>query len=391
VIRKIFAALGAAIMVLATLLAAPAASAARLIVPTRLGAASQASTWPDQWQRSLQDLKVVGSEVFYGWGSYDANIGPVQVGSLNIASGAETIAFILNGEEADVLRRYGGALFVPDIDPKTSWSTPAGYATSAGGWHYEKSFPAQHIFDVARYGNATFVAGAMTNPDKSKYGPTNDLAFIAKRVDGSSVWTMEKWRATDPAVGHSGYDRYYWLAVANGKLWASATVEGRGPIIDVYSGGTWASVNSPSYWVNRTYEPHRVESNGARILGHARGTAVWVIDSTAKLNGKARGLVLAGQIPTQGTIMDLAVDGSTFYALVRGENGLDDYDEIWRSPDGISWTLVAEVDIPVPNWKYTWHNGEVTSDMRATATAIEVAGGTVYLGTNMGDVWKAAL
>jgi hypothetical protein len=118
VIRKIFAALGAAIMVLATLLAAPAASAARLIVPTRLGAASQASTWPDQWQRSLQDLKVVGSEVFYGWGSYDANIGPVQVGSLNIASGAETIAFILNGEEADVLRRYGGALFVPDMRPR---------------------------------------------------------------------------------------------------------------------------------------------------------------------------------------------------------------------------------------------------------------------------------
>lgn len=363
------------------------AAAGPTLVAERVGAYTQPSTWADQWARSIKDLALLGDGAYAGWGNYDTNIGPVKIASVDVNTGAETVHFTLNGEEANVLRQYGGKLYVPDIDPKLSWSSRVGYATSSPQWRYVAATPAQHIFDAAEYAGSLFVAGAMSNPDKATYGPTNDLAFIAQSDDGGATWTVVRWKATDPAVGHSGYDRYYWLAVAGGKLFASATVEGRSPIIEVYSGGTWAAISTTNYWVNRTYEPHRVESNGSWIVGHARGTDVWVIDGNARLKGKARGLVVSGKIPTSGTIMDLTVDGTTFYAAVRGENGTDDNDEIWSSPDGINWTLVAEVDIPVPNWFYTWHNGEVTTEMRATATSLAVRDAAIYLGTNMGDLW----
>jgi hypothetical protein len=47
-----------------------------------------------------------------------------------------------------------------------------------------------------------------------------------------------------------------------------------------------------------------------------------------------------------------------------------------------------DVDIPVPDWTYTWHSGEITTTFRAEATSLAMVGSTLYLGTNFGEVWR---
>ena len=172
--------LRAALVALLTLamvaVAGSPASAAPLLTAKRLGAWSHPSTYSDPFARSIKDLAIIGQEAFGGWGNYDKNIGPVPLSSVNVTTGYETPArFTLNGEEANALRVYSGKLYVPDIDPKTSWSTPAGFATyGSGRWRYVSAVAAQHVFDVAELNGELFIAGSMTNPDQAVYGPTAD-------------------------------------------------------------------------------------------------------------------------------------------------------------------------------------------------------------------------
>ncbi len=383
---------GALAAVLAVTMAVTPASAGPLLTAERMGAWAQPSTYPDQFARTIQDIAIIGQEAYAGWGDYDKNIGPVQLSSVNVTTGGNTPRFTLNGEEADALRVYGGKLYVPDVDPKQPWSAPAGYATSAPKWRYVAALAAQHVFDVAELNGELFIAGSMTNPDPATYGPTADLAFIAQSKDAGVTWQVVRWKATDPAVGHSGYDRYYWLAVANGKVWASARIYSGKSSLDVYSNGVWAEVATPYGIQNLNTQTHLVQAFGTRVVGNSAGNEVWVIDGTVDLS--------AGSIPAPArvrigenrsvTIMDFAVDAptGTVYALLRNDAGVNSDDDVWRSTDGITWTHVATVNIPVPNWFVTWHNGEITTEFRATATALAVRNGDLFLGTNMGDLWR---
>jgi hypothetical protein len=363
------------------------ANAAPVVTATKFATNSAVSTYPDVFKRVIRDLAFYGSDIYEGWGDYDANIGPIKIMSHNLSTGAETLRYTLNGEDARNIRSYNGTLYVPDIDPKLSWSSNVGYAHNTGGtWGYVFGSPAQHVFDVAVLGSEIFMAGAMTNPDKTKYGPANDIAFIKKSSDGGRTWTIEKWRSTDPAVGHSGYDRYYWLAVVNGKLHGSATVEGQKVVLDVYSAGKWTTVDS-GLATHRNYEPQKVVALGNRIIGHGRNDTVWVYDSTGKGKRKWFSSVVGN---TGGVLDDFYVDGNTVYAVVRNTN-VQGNDNIYSSTDGINWAHRAEVDFPVPNWFHTWHNGEVTTEMRVEARSIAVKNGVAYLGTNTGEVWKVTL
>ena len=375
----------AALLALAVIAAgSPASAAAPVLTAKRLGAWTHPSTWHDPFARSIEDLAIIGQEAYGGWGNYDSNIGPVPLSTVNVTTGTETPArFTLNGEEANALRVYSGKLYVPDIDPKVSWSTPVGYATNATPTRriaYVPVIAAQHVYDFAELGSERFIAGSMSNPDPARFGPTADLAFIAQSSNGGP-WEVVRWRATDPAKGHSGYDRYYWLAVAGGKVFASAKLNPGPSLLDVWDGQQWREVPAPYGIQNLTFEPHYVQAFGSLAVGRGAGNEVWVLDSATELLERGR----IGE-DTSAQIMDFAADGSTVYALLRkGDLAADD--EVWRSVDGVNWTLVAFVDFPVPNWFITWHGGTITTEVKATASALAVRYGDLYLGTNMGDLW----
>ena len=114
--------------------------------------------------------------------------------------------------------------------------------------------------------------------------------------------------------------------------------------------------------------------------------SVFVFDTAAK-KATIQGATLG---TSGGVLVDLYVDGSTIYGLVRADAVTAD-DTLYSSKDGLTWTPVMNIDIPVDNWLYTWHNGTITTEMRGTAASIAVKDGVYYFGTNLGTIYKAAL
>lgn len=350
---------------------------------------TDANALSDHWHRSLTDLAIAGGELYSSWGDYNGNIGPIALNSHNLATGAQTHHLTVNGEELNALRVVNGNVYTADIDPKVGWQSNAGYATNAGGvWKYNAATPFIHVFDVAVAGSEIFLAGSIVNPDTATYGPAPYLAAIKKSADGGKTWTIEKTRSS--LRGSNDNDRYYWLASVNGKVYAAATVADangyRNKIIDVYAAGTWSTVTLPSSSPASVLEAHHLTTFGTKIVAKSINNSVFVFDTAAK-KATIQGATLG---TSGGVLVDLYVDGSTIYGLVRADAVTAD-DTLYSSKDGLTWTPVMNIDIPVDNWLHTWHNGEITTEMRGTAASIAVKDGVFYFGTNLGTIYTAAL
>ncbi|WP_426324188.1 hypothetical protein [Microbacterium sp. E-13] len=368
-----------------TVTAAPTPTIAGTLFATN----SEANALSDQWHRSLIDLAISGDELYSSWGDYDDNVGPIALNSHNLVTGAQTHHLTVNGEELNALRVVDGAIYAADIDPKVGWQSNAGFATNAGGvWKYVAAAPFIHVFDVAVAGSEIFLAGSIVNPDTATYGSAPYLAAIKKSSDGGKTWTIEKTRSS--LRGSNDYDRYYWLASVNGKVYAAATVVDangyQNRIIDVYASGSWSTVTLTSSSPATVVEAHHLVTFGTKIIGKSINNSVFVYDTAAK-KADLRGATLGTR---GGVLVDLYADGSTIYGLVRANEVTAD-DTLYSSKDGLTWTPVMNIDIPVANWSYTWHNGQITTEMRGTATSVAVKDGRFYFGTNLGTIYKASL
>ncbi|WP_251449729.1 hypothetical protein [Microbacterium sp. Marseille-Q6648] len=367
---------------------APSPAPVPTVSGTLFATNTDAAALADHWNRSLHDLAIAGDQLYSSWGSYDDNIGPIALNSHSLTSGAQTHHLTVNGEELDALRVYGGSVYTGDVDPKVGWTSNAGFAGNAGGaWAYAAATPFIHVFDVAVAGSEIFLAGSIVNPDPAVYGKAPYLAAIKKSSDGGKTWTIAKTRSS--AVGSNDFDRYYWLAVIGGKVYASATVVDqngiRNKVLDVYSRGSWSTVTLPTSVAAGIHDAHTVVAFGTKIVGKSINNSVFVYDTAAKGKPSTQSATLG---TVRGVISDFYVDGSTIYALVRASGTTTD-DTLYSSKDGVSWAPVMNVDIPVPNWFHTWHNGEITSEMRGAASSVAVKDGVFYFGTNMGTLYRA--
>ncbi|GAB3601947.1 hypothetical protein [Microbacterium aureliae] len=367
---------------------APAPAAPPTISGTRFAVNTDAASLTDHWNRSLHDLASSGGELYSSWGSYTDNIGPIALNSHSLSTGAQTRHLTVNGEELDALRVFDGSIYTADVDPKVGWTSNAGFAADRGGaWAYAAATPFVHVFDVATLGTEIFLAGSIVNPNTAVYGSAPYLAAIKKSADGGKTWQIAKVRSSQ--IGSHDQDRYYWLSVAGGKLYASATVADqygmRNKVMDVYSNGAWSTLTMPSSVAAGIHDAHTVVSFGSKIIGKAANNTVWVYNTAATGKPTTQSATLGS---TGGVLSDFYVDGGTVYALVRA-NGTTADDTVYASTDGLTWSAVMNIDIPVPNWSYTWHGGSITTEMRGTATSLAVVGGVFYFGTNMGDIYRA--
>lgn len=340
----------------------------------------------------LNDLAVAGGEVYSTYGDFDANVGPVELNALNVTTGAKTTHLTVDGEELNALRRFDGRVFTADIDPRTSWTSNAGYASNeSGAWRYSAGTPFIHVFDVARSGGEIFLAGSVVNPNPAKYGPAPYLAAIKKSADGGRTWTLEKARAS--VSGDNGGDRYYWLAAVGDKVAAIAEVrDAKGApnrVLDVYSRGRWSTIDlgsRSSYAM--THDAADVEVLGSRIVIARFNTLVY-IDLEAK--GKKAG-VMTTSWPSDVGIADLTVSGGVIYAIgnrVAG-TGIDhSRNLVYASKDAVSWQQVAAPEV-VPATTYWDHGGGVMIPEHGKYTAIAVEGGRMFLGGNDARVYTTA-
>ncbi|WP_309066481.1 hypothetical protein [Microbacterium sp.] len=369
------------------LFAAPAFAATS--TPARLGVNSSAAAKA----QPLTDLAVSAGQVYSSYGDFDRNIGPVDLSSVDVSTGAETKHLTVEGEELKALRVFDRAVYTADIDPRTAWTANTGFASNgSGSWAYNAVTPFIHVFDVAKSGGELFLAGSVVNPDKKKYGPAPYLAAVKKSSDGGRTWTIERARAS--ASGSNDADRYYWLAAASsGRVAAIAEVrDAKGApnrILDVYSAGRWSSIDlGSSAGYAMVHDPADVEVLGSRIL-IARYNSLVYIDLDAK--GKTGGVKFA-RWPGDVGIADITVSNGIAYAVGKrmAGTGIDHGTNlVYASRDGVTWSQVAAPAV-LPPTTY-WDHGDGTMIPGYGAyTSIAVAGGRMYLGGTDAGVYEAA-
>jgi len=383
---KSVAGIAAASLLIPLLVGSPALAAESSPVLLGENTAAAAKALP------LNDLVVAGGQAYSSYGDFDKNVGPIALTSLNTTTGAQTTHLTVNGEELKALRRFGDRVFTADIDPRTSWTANAGFASnSAGSWQYTAGTPFIHVFDVARTSKEIFLAGSIVNPDPAKYGPAPYLAAIKKSADGGRTWTIEKARSS--ASGANDGDRYYWLAAVGDKVAAIAEVRDAKGVpnrqLDVYSGGRWSTVDlgtRSAYAM--VHDATDVEVIGTRIV-FSRFNQLVYIDLAAK--GKASGVVISSW-PADIGIADLTVANGVIYAVGQriAGTGIDhSRNLVYASRDANTWQLVASPQV-VPATTYWDHGGGLMIPVYGKYTAISVDGGRMYLGGNDARVYTVA-
>ena len=348
----------------------------------------------------ISDLAIVAGQLYTGYGDYGLNTGPTEIMSYDLATGAATDRFTLNGEAVDHFRTFDGDLYAPDIDPKLAWDANVGYATGSGGsWHYVFGTPFEHVFDVAKIGGTLFLAGQVLNPDKAVYGPANELAVIKKSTDGGATWTIEK--ARDSGSAAIGYDRYYQLTVAGDTLYAQATLDnGVVQPVDAWKGGIWSTFpqgggvgftgrDVPGALGGTRFDGARtIVFNGNIVQGGSRfalsgsGYGVWVQPQGTRPSGK----YAPAYVAMPGQVVDLFRDGGTLYALSQNSSGTTSF--ISSSTDGVTWQTRTTFQNPLGE---PFAHGTTTIQNPVGSFSLAVAGSDAYIGTSESTIYRVTL
>lgn len=214
--------------------------------------------------RAVQDLAIHNGELYMGFGNYSANTGPIDVATVNLATGGYDVKTTAATEEINTYRTFNGRLYAPWIDPTVVGGL---YSSDQGGtWGtFGPDVENVHIFDVAVLPNGVQLAvGSANSTDRSTYlGAT---AFVS--YDNGRTWRVEQTdlvSAQNPDV--SGYERYYWIAMIGGKAYIQArdsyAVYGQAAFpIRVFDGNRWTSQRKSADCFSS--EGHLVESFGGK-------------------------------------------------------------------------------------------------------------------------------
>lgn len=210
------------------------------------------------WSGAIHSIAFDENSLIAGYGDWDFNSdssgGPnarTGIRSLNLTTKHWGSLLYTNTEANDVFRTINGVLYAPTTDPSNNSPTGGGgWATNASGT-WQTFFPsdlsrAVHIFDIASLSTPDkdlWLFGATNNPANGNDG-SRGLATVWHSTDGGQTWQTTQTDGSTPADATGGFERYYWGAAINGKLYTQA--EGISPQspMRVYDGasGTWSSL-----------------------------------------------------------------------------------------------------------------------------------------------------
>lgn len=183
------------------------------------------------WDASIHTIAFDGDNLIAGYGDWGVNsdslLPPNQAGHTGIqpySLSTNTWGDLLRTgtESNDVFRTINGHLYAPTTDPS---SKPAGFATNRSG-HWETFFPpdlaqAVHLLDITSPDNSdkNLIAFGATNNPPDSGGGTQGLATAWVSHDGGATWTTVAAEGSTPANATGGFERYYWGAALNGKVY----------------------------------------------------------------------------------------------------------------------------------------------------------------------------
>lgn len=289
-----------------------------------IGVHPEASAQPTPAGKMLRDLAVNNGKLYAAYGDYNADTGPIHINPFNIAANTfEGSVLSVPTEAIYGFRSINGKLVAPMFDPITPYTANQGYAEqlSNGSWQNRLHVPMEHVFDVATLdGTDLWMAGHRRASDGT------ELDAVAYRsTDDGATWTVAQ---TDASAGEDdelrAHDRYYWMAVLNGKIYMQASLtSGEFPPVRSFDGSTWAEGTT-----------HRVCSNDPGLVEVFAGYIVcskglW--DSLQFYDGT----LLSTITLSIGSVIDFYVDEHYLYVL--GSKG------VYRTSDLHDWDFLGPV------------------------------------------------
>ena len=299
---------------------------------------------------NIQDLGVEGDRVYIGHGDYGTNTGPVAVAWANLWGTAMGSNYSYPGEQIDTFRNDGGRLLIPNIDPRGSG--PGGYGTTSG---YVAATPQVHTFDATRFAGALYLVGA-------DYDGATRGASVYRSADNGATWSRVLAVTDNP---YTGYERFYYIATASGKLFVQARHKGYDPSNPIIVSGSdlfplmsssdglrWSKANSRAS-LGPIGSGHSVESFAGRM---------W--STGGKVSDGSR--AVASGLPHN--VRDLFVAGDRLYAITIDGTVL-------FTTGSTTWTVLPGKAVPAG----------------VNALSIAVAGGRVIAGDDAGRLWATTL
>lgn len=275
------------------------------------------------WQgRLVKNLAAHEGRIYIGYGDWNANAGPMHIHYIDAATGAMSGSLLkVPGEAIHSMKVVGGALYAPNIDPRTPWGSSSPFASNASGtWKMSGRTNAVHVFDV-------------------------------ESVPGQPGAIMASGSQVNVATGEVSHGT--WLTVDGGLSFRSFMGPGSNPHSRVFrminvKGALYAFTASGA-WRWRGVLPtsrHNDWGTGWEAVSLPGPTDALALDVPVSSNGRFAAWSLGSTFVFDGaTIRVLDGDVAGMQAFSPGDDGflygLNTVVGIVRTRDGVSWQKLA--------------------------------------------------
>ena len=292
---------------------------------TTIGTHPEANAQPTSIGKNVYDLAVADGNVYMGYGDYNDNTGPVHINPYSISSGSfEGSQLEVPSEEISVFRNINGRLYAPMTDPRLPFTSDVGYSERAsdGSWSNQLKAPAIHIYDMASLdGNDLWMVGSSVEED----GSTLRGATAYRSNDGGTTWNVAMTDVSEP-VGN-GFERYYWVAKINDKIYMQAHDTDHNAPMRSFDGASWEEGTTTE--VCPTIRANKIEVFDNKMVCSIGNDQLRLFDGTTYTD-----ITPVGQI---GSAKDFYVNEDYLYVL--GSN------TIVRTQDLDTWEIVSAAPI----------------------------------------------
>lgn len=215
-----------------------------LLSPTKLYALSYTANFTDLGDhpgavvqqtdvgRTINNLTLFNNKIYASYGDYGANTGPIQLIPYNISTNTyEPSEFTLATEATQIMRVFGGKLYVPVVDGDGCGSctpTTAVYDGSTWSLIQVAGSTAEHLFDVA----------TSDGNDLLFFGAGGNMARVWRTTDSGANWSIVSTNQIDPS---SASERYYWGLNMGGIVYTQSWWAGQSSSVKEFNGTNWTN------------------------------------------------------------------------------------------------------------------------------------------------------
>lgn len=321
-----------------------------------LGTHPEASAQPTLTGRAIAKLVAYEGKLYAGYGDYTDNTGPIAINPLDLTTKTFDGSQLSSPTEAIWRWRIlGDKLYAPLTDPRGGQA--GGYSVSGPWTNRQVISPTAHTFDIATLtGTDLWVVGS---------GPLGGSSAMAWRTTDGTTWNVVQ-SDTKSSGQLTGFERYYWVAAMNNKIYMQAH-DVPGAPVRIFDGSTWTT---------GTTEQIAIVDDAPVVFNNKIIT---------KKNGLSAydGTTLTRASNFVGLAKDFYVDGPYLYVLrsnatVARTTDLSTWEEFGNAPSESTAIAVANNRLYLGNTSSELYESSVMAEPPTINLSAPISNSTVY-------------